>query len=92
MASGDIRDRLFAAYRQFAPLQEEDLPRHMRATFRKIRLELTKEQPVGLEGTLVATRRAMQIPRARQLARRLWNLEQRLRVYADHAREQHRDL
>lgn len=68
--SGAIKDRLSNAYREhLCAVEEEDLPRELRADFRAFNHALTREQPVLRgEDALRATVRKMSCEEAEDIA------------------------
>jgi len=78
---GSIKDRLVAAYNQFAPVLEKDFPDELKADYKWVMEKLTKKDPIFDEGSVRATLYGMHTKTAVKIAEKILDLRNRLESF-----------
>jgi hypothetical protein len=78
---GNIKDRLFHAFLEFRPVNENDLPIELREEYSQIKYCLTNIKSSGSEGTLIATLKKMKPARAAEIAKQIYNFMNKINSY-----------
>ena len=92
IGQGSIKERLSSAYYEIAPVQDQDIPFSMKSDFKWIMHELTKKPSKNIKvirdgrvveeslGKLMSTLRFMRKAKAVQIAKKICELEDKLRT------------